>query len=200
MMPSTARVMTSPSQDFTQDVRLYCGAIIKHCRAVARGLRNADHEGPGKAPVDHRCLPAHEYARHQSGHVGKYQPAPWRGHADHADQHALRGDEARADRLSCISTATHDPAQRPSSEWRFHRDILKARPEVQAIVHAHPPYSTMLAIMGMEIPPIHYMVACRRRRHHPLSRPTRPSAPRSFPNTPYARWKAGRRACWRIMA
>ena len=53
----------------------------------------------------------------------------------------------------------HDPAHRPSSEWRFHRDILKARPEVQAIVHAHPPYSTMLAIMGMEIPPVHYMVA-----------------------------------------
>ena len=53
----------------------------------------------------------------------------------------------------------HDPGQRPSSEWRFHRDILKARPEVNAIVHAHPPYSTMLAIMGMEIPPIHYMVA-----------------------------------------
>jgi L-fuculose-phosphate aldolase len=53
----------------------------------------------------------------------------------------------------------HDPGQRPSSEWRFHRDILKARPEVHAIVHAHPPYSTMLAIMGMEIPPVHYMVA-----------------------------------------
>ena len=53
----------------------------------------------------------------------------------------------------------HDPAQHPSSEWRFHRDILKARPEVQAIVHAHPPYCTMLAIIGMEIPPVHYMVA-----------------------------------------
>ena len=53
----------------------------------------------------------------------------------------------------------HDPGQRPSSEWRFHRDILKARPEINAIVHAHPPYSTMLAIMGMEIPPVHYMVA-----------------------------------------
>ena len=55
---------------------------------------------------------------------------------------------------------SHDPAQRPSSEWRFHRDILRARPEVNAVVHAHPPYSTILAIMGMEIPPIHYMVAC----------------------------------------
>ena len=53
-----------------------------------------------------------------------------------------------------------DPAQRPSSEWRFHLDILRARPEVNAVVHAHPPYATILAIMGMEIPPIHYMIAC----------------------------------------
>jgi len=52
-----------------------------------------------------------------------------------------------------------DPAQRPSSEWRFHLDILKARPEINAVVHAHPPYSTILAIMGLEIPPIHYMIA-----------------------------------------
>ena len=49
---------------------------------------------------------------------------------------------------------------RPSSEWRFHRDILKVRPEVNAVVHAHPPYATILAIMGREIPPIHYMIAC----------------------------------------
>ena len=54
----------------------------------------------------------------------------------------------------------HDPAQRPSSEWRFHRDILQARPEVNAVVHAHPPYCTILAIMGLEIPPVHYMIAC----------------------------------------
>ncbi len=53
-----------------------------------------------------------------------------------------------------------DAGQRPSSEWRFHRDILKARPEVNAVVHAHPPYATMLAIMGLSIPPVHYMIAC----------------------------------------
>ena len=53
-----------------------------------------------------------------------------------------------------------DPKQRPSSEWRFHRDILKARSEANAVVHAHPPYATILAIMGLEIPPIHYMIAC----------------------------------------
>jgi L-fuculose-phosphate aldolase len=51
------------------------------------------------------------------------------------------------------------PAQKPSSEWRFHLDILKARPEVNAVVHAHPPYATTLAIMGRAIPPVHYMIA-----------------------------------------
>lgn len=48
---------------------------------------------------------------------------------------------------------------RPSTEWRFHLDILRARPEVNAIVHAHPTYCTTLAIMEREIPAIHYMVA-----------------------------------------
>ena len=49
-------------------------------------------------------------------------------------------------------------SNRPSSEWRFHRDIMAAKPEVGAIVHAHPPYATIIAIMGHEIPPLHYMV------------------------------------------
>jgi L-fuculose-phosphate aldolase len=53
-----------------------------------------------------------------------------------------------------------DTKLRPSSEWRFHRDILKARTEVNAVVHAHPPFSTHHAIMGREIPPVHYMIAC----------------------------------------
>ena len=48
----------------------------------------------------------------------------------------------------------------PSSEWRFHRDIYVAKPEVNAVVHAHPTYCTALAIRGMEIPAVHYMVAC----------------------------------------
>ena len=52
-------------------------------------------------------------------------------------------------------------AQKPSSEWRFHLDILRSRGEVNAVVHAHPPYATILSIMGLEIPPIHYMIAAR---------------------------------------
>jgi len=48
---------------------------------------------------------------------------------------------------------------RPSSEWRFHRDILMARPEVGAIVHTHSPMATALASTGRGIPAFHYMVA-----------------------------------------
>jgi L-fuculose-phosphate aldolase len=47
----------------------------------------------------------------------------------------------------------------PSSEWRFHRDILRERADVNAVVHAHPIYATGFAICGMEIPAVHYMIA-----------------------------------------
>lgn len=46
----------------------------------------------------------------------------------------------------------------PSTEWRLHLDILKARPEVNSVVHAHPPFSTSLSILERRIPPIHYMI------------------------------------------
>jgi L-fuculose-phosphate aldolase len=47
----------------------------------------------------------------------------------------------------------------PSSEWRFHLDIMRARPEVGAIVHTHSTYATVLAIARKEIPACHYMIA-----------------------------------------
>jgi L-fuculose-phosphate aldolase len=49
--------------------------------------------------------------------------------------------------------------RRPSSEWRFHRDIFKARVDVGAIVHTHSRYATALACTGRGIPAFHYMVA-----------------------------------------
>lgn len=48
---------------------------------------------------------------------------------------------------------------KPSTEWRFHFDILKNRPEMGAVVHAHPTYCTALAIAHKEIPACHYMIA-----------------------------------------
>lgn len=49
--------------------------------------------------------------------------------------------------------------RRPSSEWRFHRDILASRPEVGAVVHTHSSEATALACTGRGIPAFHYMVA-----------------------------------------
>jgi L-fuculose-phosphate aldolase len=66
-------------------------------------------------------------------------------------------------RTEDVVAMTPDGATRasllPSSEWRFHRDIYAARPDVAAVVHAHAPFATALACLGREIPAFHYMVA-----------------------------------------
>src|SRR3954465_13425639 len=48
---------------------------------------------------------------------------------------------------------------KPSSEWRFHCDIMTARADVGAIVHTHPIYATAFAICRKDIPAVHYMIA-----------------------------------------
>jgi L-fuculose-phosphate aldolase len=48
---------------------------------------------------------------------------------------------------------------KPSSEWRFHFDILRSRREFDAIVHTHSQAATALACHSLGIPPFHYMVA-----------------------------------------
>jgi L-fuculose-phosphate aldolase len=52
-----------------------------------------------------------------------------------------------------------DGPRRPSTEWRFHLDIMRSRPEVQAVIHTHAIYSTILAIAHKPIPACHYMIA-----------------------------------------
>jgi L-fuculose-phosphate aldolase len=48
---------------------------------------------------------------------------------------------------------------KPSSEWPFHTEIYKARPDAQAIVHTHSPRATALASTRRGIPAFHYMIA-----------------------------------------
>lgn len=48
---------------------------------------------------------------------------------------------------------------KPSSEWRFHCDILKARPEIGAVLHMHSPFATTLACLRRDVPAVHYMIA-----------------------------------------
>jgi L-fuculose-phosphate aldolase len=50
-------------------------------------------------------------------------------------------------------------ARAPSSEWRFHLALYRARDDLGAIVHAHAPFATALACLGRGIPAFHYMVA-----------------------------------------
>lgn len=47
----------------------------------------------------------------------------------------------------------------PSSEWRFHRDILAARPDLNAVVHTHAIHATAVAMTRQDLPAVHYMIA-----------------------------------------
>jgi len=54
---------------------------------------------------------------------------------------------------------THQGRRKPSSEWRFHRDLYASRPEVGAVLHAHSPFAVSLACLRYDIPAFHYMIA-----------------------------------------
>ncbi|WP_298428120.1 class II aldolase/adducin family protein [Rhodoblastus sp.] len=74
-------------------------------------------------------------------------------------------DELTPDMVIRMDLAGEAPARdaktglKASSEWRFHRDILRARADVGAVVHAHAPYATVLAMLRRPIPASHYMIA-----------------------------------------
>jgi len=42
----------------------------------------------------------------------------------------------------------------PSKEYKFHAAIFKARPDINGIVHCHPPYATAYAVRKMDIPAV----------------------------------------------
>lgn len=64
-----------------------------------------------------------------------------------------------ADIVAMGFDASYAGERRPSSEWRFHRDILAVRSDAQVVLHAHPTFATVLAVHGRPIPSFHYMVA-----------------------------------------
>ena len=53
----------------------------------------------------------------------------------------------------------HDTKLKPSSEWRFHKDIYLKKADAKAIVHAHSPHATAVSAHGKDIPAFHYMIA-----------------------------------------
>ncbi|MBC7755337.1 MAG: class II aldolase/adducin family protein [Bdellovibrio sp.] len=54
---------------------------------------------------------------------------------------------------------SYEAGKIPSSEWRFHRDILASRADINAIIHTHSMFATTLACLHKDIPPFHYMIA-----------------------------------------
>ncbi|MFP4481777.1 MAG: class II aldolase/adducin family protein [Thermovirgaceae bacterium] len=49
--------------------------------------------------------------------------------------------------------------KKPSSEVPLHLELYKRRPETGAVVHTHSLHVSVLACLGWEIPPFHYLMA-----------------------------------------
>lgn len=52
-----------------------------------------------------------------------------------------------------------DGPYKPSSEWHFHKAILMNKPELDAVVHTHSTFATVVSIARDDIPACHYMIA-----------------------------------------
>jgi L-fuculose-phosphate aldolase len=72
-------------------------------------------------------------------------------------------DRLTPEMIAAMPFAANDGAwrgpQKPSSEWRMHLDILRARPDDGAVIHTHSTYATALSMLREEIPAAHYMIA-----------------------------------------
>lgn len=73
---------------------------------------------------------------------------------------AMRSENCQADDMVLLDLNgnTLQGHRKPSSEWRFHADIYRTRPDATAIVHTHSRACTALACLRREIPAFHYMV------------------------------------------
>lgn len=64
--------------------------------------------------------------------------------------------DTTVDNISTIEIETGEPTPdsptKPSKERYFHAAIYRLRPDVQAIVHVHPPYATAWSVLGKPLP------------------------------------------------
>lgn len=49
--------------------------------------------------------------------------------------------------------------KQPSSEWKMHKIFYEKRQDINAIIHAHTIYSTVLGELRWDLPATHYMIA-----------------------------------------
>jgi L-fuculose-phosphate aldolase len=55
--------------------------------------------------------------------------------------------------LATLDLRTGHVDPRASLEWRLHAEIYRRRPDVRAIVHAHPPWATAWSCLGIDVLP-----------------------------------------------
>ena len=70
-----------------------------------------------------------------------------------------RTDAVMIARMPLAGDGEWEGPEKPSSEWRLHRDILMHRSDIAAVVHTHSTYATVLATQHRAIPALHYMIA-----------------------------------------
>ena len=68
-------------------------------------------------------------------------------------------DMSAASMVQMQFDGSYEQGKIPSSEWRFHRDILASRADINAVIHTHSMFATTLACLHKDIPPFHYMIA-----------------------------------------
>ncbi len=102
-----------------------------------------------------RALTAHNLNRGSAGNVS----ARWEGGFLVTPTGLAADDMQPGDIVPMALDGSWQGARKPSSEWRFHRDLYAARPGAGAVVHAHAPFASALACLRADIPPFHYMIA-----------------------------------------
>jgi L-fuculose-phosphate aldolase len=89
---------------------------------------------------------------HDSGLAG--QVTTWRAEGEFYTQRLGCGlAEARASTLLCVNEelCVLEGVGMPNPANRFHAWVYRARPDVQCIVHTHPPYSSALSMLGVPL-------------------------------------------------
>ena len=62
-------------------------------------------------------------------------------------------------RLEAADGTVLEGVREPSSETPLHTAVYQHRDDIRAIVHTHSVHATTLAILGMPIPAVHYIIA-----------------------------------------
>jgi L-fuculose-phosphate aldolase len=68
-------------------------------------------------------------------------------------------DMIASDMVFMNEDGEYEGERKPTSEWMFHLDIMKQRPEISAVIHTHSMFATTLACLRKDVPPFHYMIA-----------------------------------------